>query len=183
MSRLNQRGFFLPLNTFCSSFWVAKLPAAPAAPRATDFIIFLPAPLARDLPTFLTADLPTIFSTGSRAAKGKNPAPLCRLRRLLRTTLVMMTTLHPLLGFFILLGQGIQRLGHGAQEFEQKIASHLGSHLGSSQGWGSERSLDTAFAAFRSTGNTTFGSCTWHDVTGTRVSSPFILIVSGGKDR
>ena len=175
MNRLNYWGFFLDLNTFCSSFWVAKLPAAPAAPRATDLANFLPAPLARDLPTFLTADLPTIFSTGSRAAKGKNPAPLCRLRRLLRTTLVMMTTLHPLLGFFILLGQGIQRLGHGAQEFEEKIASYLGSPLGSSLGspwgWGSERTLDAT--AFRSTHS--FGSCTRHDVTGTRVSPPFIL--------
>ena len=161
---MTQRSFFWRLNTFCSSLWVAKLPAAPAAPRATDLAIFLPATFVRDLPTFL----PTIFNTGNRAPK--NPAPLCLLLRR-RTTLVMSAAFSCSWAFFIPSSQGIQRLGHGPQEFEEKIASHLGSHVGSpsSQGWGSKGS--TAFAAFRSTRSFDF----WHDVTGTRVSSPFIV--------
>ena len=164
---MTQRAFFFPLNTFCSSFWVAKLPA-----RTADLANFLPAPLAMDLPTFL----PTIFNTGNKAPK--NPAPLCLLLRR-RTTLVMSAGLSCFSNVFILSSQGIQRLGHGPQEFEEKIASHLGSPLGSpwgsSQGWGSE--TNTAFAAFLATHSFDFG----HDVTGTRVSSPFI--VRGGKER
>ena len=142
---MTQRAFFWRLNTFCSSFWVAKLPAAPAAPRAADLANFLPAPLARDRPSTPLSP-PASFHSGH----------------------VCWPLLVP--GFFILSSQGIQRLGHGAQEFEEKIASHLVS----SQGWGSKWS--TAFAAFRSTRSFDF----WHDVTGTRVSSPFILGLRGG---
>ena len=168
---MTQRAFFGRLNTFCSSFWVAKLPAAPAAPRTADLANFLPAPLAMDRPTFL----PTIFSTGNKTLK--IPAPRCLLLRPRRTTLVMSTAFSWSLGCFILSSQGIQRLGHGAQEFEEKIASYLGSHLGSSLGsplgLGSVGSFDTTFVAFDA--SRTDGSCTWHDVTGTRVSPPFIL--------
>ena len=166
---MTQRAFFGRLNTFCSSFWVAKLPAAPAAPRAADLANFLPAPLAKDRPTFL----PTIFNTGNKAPK--TPAPLCLLLRPRRTTLVMSAGCSWSLGFFILSSQGIQGLGHGPQEFEEKIAAHLGSpwgsplgsDSGSPKGWRS----DTAFAAFLATHSFDF----WHDVTDRRVSSPFIV--------
>ena len=83
----------------------------------------------------------------------------------------MVTTLAQCLFLFYTLGQGIQRLGDGTQEFEEKIASYLGPDLRS------VGSFDTTFAAFSfgaSRGGAD-GSCTWHDVTGTRVSPPFIL--------
>ena len=146
---------------------MAKLPAAPAAPRTADLANFLPAPLVNVRPTFL----PTIFNTGNKTLK--IPAPRCLLLRPRRTTLVMSAVVLGLVSnVFILSSQGIQRLGHGPQEFEEKIAPHLGSHSGSpwgsSQGWGSK--TDTAFAAFLATRSFDFG----HDVSGTRGSSPFI---------
>ena len=91
---MTQRRAGLRLNTFCNSFWVAKLPAAPAAPRTADLANFLPAPLAMDRPTFL----PTIFNMGTKTLK--IPAPFCLLLLLRRTTRVMSAGLSGVSGCF-----------------------------------------------------------------------------------
>ena len=163
--RLIQRGFFLPLNTFCSSLCVAKFPAAPAAPRAADLANFLPATFVRVLPTFL----PTIFNTGNRAPK--NPAPLCLLLRpLLRTTLVILLVLGLVSNVFIPSSQSIQGLGHGPQEFEQKITTHLRSH-----GW--TINGGATFVTFYAARSATYsnGSCFRHDVM--RVPTGAVLFI------